>query len=311
MFCAFPLGYMAFSGITLFTTDVSLLAAGCLLSNLLAGLAPCLLLQESPLYLVDQRQNDSRVLRVARRIRSTNGLPASEELLAQLQADLLERSQAEQRGDPGAMKASVRGAGPDGRGILRRFFCTWDYFFQFAVLSLVGGMINCVYFAITLKISKLTAASVTVNGLIFASISLASTLLMLPFGAALPRKLLLWAGQLVILASCLLLLGFDLLGFKSGTAAEAIKGVITAGAIGGVMYALFTPYFYLVTELFPADLRGTANALINFFSLLLSMAAPFLFKFADDRGFNGIEATSVLGLVSLPLTFFLRETVRS
>ena len=193
--------------------------------------------------------------------------------------------------------------------IVSRFFCSWVYMYQFIILSLVGGMINCVYFAMTLKISKLTPASVTVNGLIFALISLASTLIILPFGASLPRRLSLWIGQLVIILSCLVLFLFDWFDFRSGTASEVLQGIITSVFIGGVMYSLFTPYFYFVTELYPVELRGTANALINFFSLLLSMAAPFLFKFADDRRFNGIESTSILGLVSLPLTFFLRETV--
>ncbi len=311
MYCAFPVGYMIFSTITFYTKNVPLLTYICLGTNMIGGLAPCVFLQESPMYLFEMKAEPSKILRVMSKIRSINGQKANDELLSQLSTDLQARNEVEKNQAQLVRKTSVKGKeeSSNEKSILGKFFCTWKYLFQFIALSLIGGMMNCVYFAITLKISKLTSASITVNGLIFAGISLVSTLLMLPFGASLPRKLLLLLGQLVIMASCLVLFVFDLFDLKTGVTIDVIKGVIIAVVIGGVMYAMFTPYIYFVSELFPADLRGTANALTNFFSMLLSMSAPFLFKFGDDRGFNGIEATSILGLVSLPLTFFLRETV--
>lgn len=311
MFCAFPIGYMVFSLLTLFTKDVSILTSICLISNLAASLLPCLFFQESPMYLIEKKVSFSRVLHVLNRIRAMNGRTLNNGLLTLLKANLQARTATDaiEGHNPLVPKVVEVPKEWKEKSIVGRFFCTWVYLYQFIILSLIGGFINCVYFAITLKISKLTSASVTVNGLIFALISLASTLLILPFGATLPRRLSLWLGQLVILAGCLVLFVFDWFDYKTGTLCEVLQGIITTVFIGGVMYTLFTPYFYYVTELFPVELRGTANALVNFCSLLLSMTAPFLYKFADDRRYNGIEATCIFGLVSLPLTFFLRETV--
>jgi len=105
-----------------------------------------------------------------------------------------------------------------------------------------------------------------------------------------------------------------LLILSLGGSSKRILIAQTAVAIifcGTTFSALFTIFFLYVTELFPVELRGTASSIVLLVSNILSTVTPILAVASAKYKVHFLVGCSVVGIISIPLTFGLRETLKA
>lgn len=86
---------------------------------------------------------------------------------------------------------------------------------------------------------------------------------------------------------------------------ETIVSTCIMAAINSAQFPLFFNY---VAELFPTRMRGVANAVILFLAKMIGSFAPFVSTYSKNKGYHILVGCSAVVLISLPLSFFVKET---
>lgn len=190
-----------------------------------------------------------------------------------------------------------------------RFRKLTTYWYELLALSLIGAYMNTLMAAIVLNLNQFGFTQVSYNGITLGVIGLLSNLIVAPILENMGRRRWLLIFQGILLACGLSL--FLLYRFGNATADyfNHVDAAIVLLVVGTVVNAMMVPYYYYVSELFPVHLRGTANSIIQCISYLVPVATPWLCFWANHLGTHFLVGCSVVGLLSMPMTLLLKETL--
>lgn len=175
------------------------------------------------------------------------------------------------------------------------------------MLSLQGGVLYLIFYGMTISVQDLGLKNINQNGIFFGITQTLGFLIVLPFIHKQPRKL--WS----ILYQVIVLIGAIGLGFLSQLDQtdfiRLMQTIVSTFIIAVVNSANFSLFFMYVTELFPTRMRGLANAVVLFASKMIGAFAPMLCTLSKKAGYHVLCGCSLLVLLSIPCSFFIKETL--
>ena len=304
MYIAFPVGNIVFNLMTFAIESCLGLSLLTVVATFIGSLLPCLLVQESPVFLI--RKLKLAKLRVTlKKIAKFNSLETNKEIdkfiedVAEIQVQMISKHNLAGNEQ---LKQDEKNASNNPVVVI---FTTPQYLYQLIALSFIGGYVYLVFLAIYMNLQGLGTGNIQISGMACAGISFFSSVSILPFVSGMRRKRWCLSMQLIMMIGSLSLVPLSYLDTYDFDIVRYATIFISIFVVGGVMYAMFTPYYYYVSELFPVDLRGTANSIVNLLLSVFGMATPFFCSLATDRGYHFLVGCSLVGLVSVPMTVFL------
>ena len=342
-FTAYPMGGFFLSIMTFFTKDPWVLSLFVLVACAVSSVIPVLICPESPMYLLNRGKmvdfikclagirNFNRVaqnkeeldhisieaknwFRWFTMVQKINVAPAppqavkerpeaSEGLTKQLLSEEQNSHRAKESSKPAEQSSSSGSKAP-----ILKLISNFKYLYYLITISLVGTLLNIIFNGVNLNLTELGSPDVSVDGIIYSAVSIGAYLLMTPFAGTMKRKTWVIIFQVVFLVCGVLLTIIDRVN-TGETLFRIAKISLAAGVFGGGNQAAFIPYYYLVTETFPIDLRGTGSSIIVTCANGFSMVAPFFISLASHLNVSFALGCSALAVLTVPLSFFLRETV--
>jgi len=188
--------------------------------------------------------------------------------------------------------------------------CTKQYLYQFVVLSLIGGYLYSVFLGMSSNIQELGIRDIRINGVIFGVTQAIGNLVDIPCPNKMKRRLWNFIFQSFMMTGAIALL---VLGFIFPTKTFGVlltQSIVSSAFCGTGLSALFPMFFLYVSELHPPELRGTANSLVIFVSNLISIGVPLLAAKSATLGIHFVVGCSIVGVISIPLTLSLKETLK-
>ena len=174
------------------------------------------------------------------------------------------------------------------------------------VLSMIYSFMNCIFTGLAINIQELGDTDIRVNGMLYGLMQIIGLVISLPMIDKVNRK-----KTTILLQLCILLGAFALLGLsfvKKTDIVSYLNTGISTVVIGtgiAILYSIFYLYF---VELFEVGLRATSNSMIIFVSNCVSILLPYLSNLCQNYGIHVMVGCSVVGLISFPLTFTLKNT---
>jgi len=307
MFIGFPIGTAAFCLITYLTIDSDHLALITMISMTIGCMIPVFFVHESPTFLLE-KLHLTALYKNVKEIRKQNKLPADPAKLQQLESEIAQYEKAVKysltKRDTGSRFTDTKK-----RSALLTILSTPVYLYRVIALSTFGGLLGSIFVGASINLSGLGSSDIRVNGVVFSMVEVVGTLCVLKHAGTMKRRFWGLVGQGTILLLAVILGILCLVLDPDSFLDQFMRVALGAGAIGGVMYALYSPFYYYISELFPVELRGTGNSLVLFVGNLITIATPYLMSMSDELGLHPLIGCSAIALVSIPLTFFLKETV--
>ena len=261
---AAPLGYMAFCLICLFTKNPEVLSFITMIAMVCSMGFPCLFCVESPQYLLEHYEID-KMIESVEGIRKFNSKPDNPELKQKILQEATKWVEEERS----LQEKKSKEVTP-----LWRVLTTRQYLYQVIALSFIAFLLEILYFGVAMNIDSMGTSSATLNGILVSIVQLISSIIVIYKAHKMSRR-----PWLLILQSVLIVCGIFLvmLAFMADTLLKKILiGITTIVLIGGVANATATPFYHYNSELFPVELRGTGNCLVNVIANSLSMVTPFI-----------------------------------
>jgi len=297
----FSAGYIAFCCITFITHNPDTLSLISTLTVTISTLIPCFLIVESPLFELITKETKEFVKSVDK-IRIFNGIEASEAQTLEIEREAI--SCKKQIESENFVKNRVMA---NEHSPLRKIFSSGLYLYQVVALSLIQGLYLSVYYGSNFNMEAMGPSSIAINGITAGISQMLSGLVMGIVLYKLSRKTWAILLQSIILISALLLALAGLM--RKGTLVDISSSLIPTCIIIPLANAGLIPVVHYTCELFPVELRGTSSSLVNFFSILVSMGTVFISSYMDAININPLVGSCTVAVLSIPLTFFLRETV--
>ena len=180
-------------------------------------------------------------------------------------------------------------------------------FYHLITLTLIGGLLYALFYGMSLNIAELGLKDTKMNGMLLGATQAIGYLLVIPFTHKMKRKQWIVIFQFFILAGALLLI---LLSKQNQSSAVQFEQTITSTFLmATVMSAIFPIFYIYITEVFPTEVRGTANAVILFLAKLIGSTAPLLENYSSSHGMHVLVGCSLLVIISLPMSLGMRETL--
>lgn len=270
----------------------------------------CLSVEESPLFFLNNSKVEKFFDLVEHIKVSRNKLPSTPEdnqTLLTLKSDLAEALRTKKQHNNSATSKPTSTNSHSSQ--LRSLFCNGRNVYTLTALCFIGGYVYSVFYGMSINIQDLGLKDTKLNGILFGITQGIGYLGMLPFSNNMRRKRWHIIFQLIMMTGAVILLILSL-----GGSSKRILIAQTAVAIifcGTTFSALFTIFFLYVTELFPVELRGTASSIVLLVSNILSTVTPILAVASAKYKVHFLVGCSVVGIISIPLTFGLRETIKA
>lgn len=174
-------------------------------------------------------------------------------------------------------------------------------------MSILASGIYMVFYGLAYSIQDLGLELINYNGIFFGITQSAGYLSILPFAYKMPRK------RWMIIFQILILLGASILFFLSiipeTDTVRLMETIVSTCILAAVNSCQFVFLYTYVSELFPIKIRGLANALVLFTGKMIGSTSPFFTSMSKGYGVHILIGCSLITLISLPLTFFLDETL--
>lgn len=177
-------------------------------------------------------------------------------------------------------------------------------------LSMIQGYASAVWTALILNLNTLAFDEISYNGISLALLSIASNMTLSPLLATMKRKRWTIIFQSVLLLNSLALYLLFKYGNRDSDMFKLAYCFMTLFFSGTCANIIGVPLNAWITELFPSHLRGSAFSLIQFASGAICVITPWLCSLSSLLDTHFLVGCSLLGLFSLPLTFFLKETLQ-
>ena len=194
---------------------------------------------------------------------------------------------------------------------LVRVLCVKQHLVKVLKLTTVACFIYFMFYGVSVNVQGLGIKDIKVNGILLGSMETLGIVLVLPFVARMKRKT--WTIGLQSLAmagACILLISSLFFDINHPTVL-VFQSLVSSVLVAAVIMAILPIFLSLVSESFPPELRGCANSLVNSVSTILASLSPILGQIATDMHLHFIVGCSVLGILSLPLSFTIKETLTS
>lgn len=177
------------------------------------------------------------------------------------------------------------------------------------LLMLIGTNLYCVYYGLSINISNIGIDDIRINGIILGFNQTLGYAVITFQVHRIKRKLWTIILNSVMLLGTVSLLAISLSQPGLSLAVRITQSLITGVLLGAPMAGLFIVFYLLLSESFPPQLRGSANSVVITVSNVLSMAAPLMGKVASDLKIHYAVGCSALGILAVPFSFFLTETL--
>ena len=151
--------------------------------------------------------------------------------------------------------------------------------------------------------------SINLNGLLFGLTQAIGYLSILPFAHRLKRKLMINLLNLVILLCAAVL--FFLSKTEQTRSVKLAQSLISNLGISVFSSQAYVFFLAIVSESYPTEIRGAANALILYISRLLGSTFPYFKNLSIGSGLHVMVYSSLPALVAIPLMFLVKETLVS
>lgn len=174
------------------------------------------------------------------------------------------------------------------------------------IIALIVFSINSIDSGLTLSLSDIGTDNLQLNGILYGIMQSIGNLLILNRAPQLKRVTTLAMIQILILFGAAFLFGLGFLERKKWV--EWVEVGVCEVWITVFMGMAYPMYYLTIAEIFPAEIRGTATSICLLSGKILVSLVPQLLEMTKDRGFNPIVGASLPIFLSLPLTFFLKET---
>ena len=176
-------------------------------------------------------------------------------------------------------------------------------------MSLIGGYLYSVYYGMSINIQELGIKDTKINGIIFGSTQALGYGVVLPFADKMKRKLWTLIFQLVMLTGAIILF---FLSFLDKTDTVLYLQTVVSSVFCGMGFSMLFPIFFLyLSELFPIDLRGSANSIILLMSNAISTVVPILASESQKLKLHFLVGCSVVCIISIPVNFCLKESLKA
>lgn len=185
---------------------------------------------------------------------------------------------------------------------------TKTYLWSLLVLSVIGTNFTWVYYGISVNIEDLGLKDIQINGIIFGITQAFGYLILVPYASGMDRRKWCIIFQIILLIGAGILLATSILFDTNSTKVQLSQTIVSCFLCGLPLSCAYTLFYMLVSELFPAELRGTANSLVMLASNLFGILAPTVGKKFEQFDIHNLVGCSIVGIVALPLTFTLRKT---
>jgi MFS family permease len=174
-------------------------------------------------------------------------------------------------------------------------------------LILIGGFQYCLFYGMSINIDSLGLKDIKLNGILLGVTQAIGYIAVIPFTHKMKRRAWSIVFQAALLTGAFILL---LLSKTSQTPSVMfLQTIVSTFLMASVMSAQFPLFFIYITEAFPTEVRGTANALVLFSAKLIGSASPLLLRLSEELGVHVLVGCALVGTISFPLTFCLKETL--
>lgn len=165
-----------------------------------------------------------------------------------------------------------------------------------------------IFYGLTTSIQDLGLNSMSENGIFLGVTQTIGYFISLPFAHKMQRKKWSIIYQLICLLGAIILIILSKI-FEDNDLNKLLKTIISTCLIATVNSAQFPILFAYISEIYPTKMRGLGNALVLFSGKLLGALAPFMENFSIDYGLHVLVGCSSFLVVSIPLSFFVKETL--
>ena len=185
---------------------------------------------------------------------------------------------------------------------------TKRYLWSLLVLSVVGTNFTWVYYGISVNIEDLGLKDIQINGILFGITQALGNLILVPYAPRMDRRKWCIIFQIIMLIGAGVLLAISIFFDTNSSKVQLSQTIVSCFLCGLPLSSAYTIFYMLVTELFPAELRGTANSLVMLASNLFGILAPTVGHKFEQFDIHNLVGCSIVDIVELPLTFTLIKT---
>ena len=190
-----------------------------------------------------------------------------------------------------------------------KIFRNWTLFYNLIALIAVGAVLYTVYYGMSISIDKLGFEDLRVNGILVGVTQSFGYISVAPFTHRMKRKKWTLLFQTMILG---ITIGLAVLSKEPQTElVKQLQAILAALLMPTVISAMFPLFYIYITEVFPSEVRGTANACVLFLARLVGSFAPFFEALSEHFNMHILVGCSLLVFVSLPLGLGMKETLVS
>lgn len=190
---------------------------------------------------------------------------------------------------------------------LIRLCASKKHLYHVIALISIGGLLYMLFYGMSINIQELGLKDIKLNGILLGVTQALGYIAVTPFTHRMKRKFWFILFQIALFIGALILF---FLSQQNQTSTVQFEQTITSTFwMSSLMSAVFPFFFIYITEAFPTEVRGTANAIILFSAKMIGCMSPILESFSVKHHVHVVASCSVLVFLSLPLTCFIKETL--
>lgn len=166
-----------------------------------------------------------------------------------------------------------------------------------------------IFYGLTTSIQDLGLKNVTENGIFLGVTQTIGYFICLPFAHKMKRKTWSIIFQIICLLGAIGLAYLSKINDNDSDLIGFLETIISTCVLATINSAQFPILFAYISELYPTKMRGLANAIILFTGKLFGALAPFMENIGLEYGYHVLVGCSSFLVFSLPLSFFIKETM--
>jgi len=188
-----------------------------------------------------------------------------------------------------------------------RLFKTKKYLHHLVALVFLGGLLYCLFFGLSINIQDLGLKDVKLNGILLGATQGLGYLGVAPFTHKMKRRTWFMNFQFVILFGAIALFFLSVIPQTSKVQlAQSFTSTLVMATSTSAMFPLF---FLYISEVFPTEIRGSANAIVLFMAKLTGCLSPILEEISMKLSIHVLVGCSILVVPSLILCSKIKETL--
>lgn len=303
MFTFFPLGTVVVNTVAFINpnyTNIFYLGVG---SVALFFWMPSLFFYESTEFLVSHptESNIKKALEIAKKINKN-----FEEPSASSPTSIIERSSVTTLEENSSKNPNKH---PSFWKILKQVFGTKQLLVNLVTMCVFGSFITTLYIGIMMDLDSLGSNNTELNGIIYSSIQVLSSSSSYFLIGKLDYKKWIIGSQYIILGG---LVGLVVLyQLETSLIVTIFRLFFAILAIGSLDASSFTPFYYMMSDLFPVSCRGFSSSMIIFLSNIFAMTSQAITPLCEALKIPYIVGCGLTIVLSLPLSYFLKKWIES